>query len=400
MVNRRAFLGSAGLALVEGWAGVARGQEPAQGRGEPKAMRKALKPVAPTVPALPKTDERIVRTLGAIRDKHKLPGMIGAVLQGEALTAIGSVGVRKLGSDDALRVGDRVHLGSDTKAMTATLLGLLVDEGKLTWSSTVAEVFPARARSLHPDFQRVTLLQLLTHRAGLPANGPWWELKGRTPTEQRRDLLARMMKAAPESKPGTTFAYSNVGYALAGLMAEQVAGQSWERLMRERLFGPLGMTSAGFGPPGTPGTLDEPWGHEAGGKPTQHDNAPALGPAGTVHATIPDWARFAALHLKGAQGKARLLKASTFRTLHTPPGGGDYAGGWLVLNRPWAGGRALTHSGSNTYWYCTVWLAPARDFGILVATNQGGDVAAKACDEASESLILYTLGQARRAVRP
>ena len=73
--------------------------------------------------------------------------------------------------------------------------------------------------------------------------------------------------------------------------------------------------------------------------------------------------------------------------LHTPPSGGDYAGGWMAVDRPWAGGKALTHSGSNTMWYCTIWLAPARDFGILVATNKGGDGAVKACDEASGELI-------------
>ncbi len=276
------------------------------------------------------------------------------------------------------------------------MIGTLVEENKLSWSSSIRDVFPARAKALHPDFQGVTLSQLLTHRAGLPANGPWWELKGKTTTEQRRDLLSQMMKKRPESKPGTTFLYSNVGYAVAGLMAEQVTERPWERLMRERLFEPLGMKSAGFGPPGTPGKLDQPWGHSAEREPSQTDNAPALGPAGTVHVTVADWAKFAQLHLRGEQGKARILKAATFRSLHTPPGGGDYAGGWMVLSRPWAGGRALTHSGSNTTWYCTAWLAPARDFGVLVATNMGGETATQACDDACSSLIISAASILRR----
>ena len=144
----------------------------------------------------------------------------------------------------------------------------------------------------------------------------------------------RMMKDAPLSRPGSTFAYSNVGYAIAGLMAEQVTGRSWERLMSDLLFEPLGMASARVRPSGTPGKLDAPWGHDDKDKPSQSDNAPALGPAGTVHATIPDWAKFAALHLRGGQGKARLLKPATFRMLHTPPSGGDYAGGWMVCRPP------------------------------------------------------------------
>jgi CubicO group peptidase (beta-lactamase class C family) len=385
MASRRAFLGAvAGIVTA---AASARGQEPAK-KGGGKTAREVRKPVLPGLPASPlKSDDRINRALATIRGKHDLPGMIGAILRGESLEAIGADGVRKLGSDDPMRPGDVIHIGSDTKAMTATLIGMLVEERKLAWSSTVRDVFAARAKSLHPGFQGVSLSQLLTHRAGLQANGPWWGLKGKTPTEKRQDLLVRMMKDAPLSEPGTTFAYSNVGYAIAGLMAEQVTRRSWEDLMRERLFEPLGMASAGFGPPGTPGKLDAPWGHDSAGKPMQADNAPALGPAGTVHVTIPDWARFAALHLRGEAGKARLLKPETFRILHTPPPGGDYAGGWIVVDRPWAGGKALSHSGSNTMWYCTIWLAPARDFGVLVATNRGGDRASKACDEASGELI-------------
>jgi CubicO group peptidase (beta-lactamase class C family) len=248
---------------------------------------------------------------------------------------------------------------------------------------------------VHPDYREVTLLQLLNHRAGLPHDVPWSQLgQDLSPTRQRRNLLARGLKVPPGSKPGTKYEYSNVGYALAGLMAEQVAGRPWETLMRERLFEPLAMTSAGFGPPGTSGKLDQPWGHRPEGdkfKPVQKDNAPALGPAGTVRCSVPDWARFAILHMGGEQGRPRLLEQATFRKLHTPPSGSEYAAGWVVLDRPWAGGLALTHSGRNTMWYATVWLAPARDFALLVATNAGGDAASAACDEAVGVLIQHHL---------
>jgi CubicO group peptidase (beta-lactamase class C family) len=103
----------------------------------------------------------------------------------------------------------------------------------------------------------------------------------------------------PENRPGSTFGCSNTGYVLAGLMAEQVSDQSWEMLMRRRLCEPLVMSTAGFGSPGQPGSVDQPWGHRAVGgqvEPTQADNAPALGPAGTVHCSIQDWSKFAALH--------------------------------------------------------------------------------------------------------
>ncbi len=133
-----------------------------------------------------------------------------------------------------------------------------------------------------------------------------------------------MLKDAPLTKPGSTYAYSNVGYVLAGLMAEHVSGQSWETLMNKRLFEPLGMTSAGFGSPGHPGKVDQPWGHrDSGGevRPTQVDNAPVMGPAGTVHCSVPDWAKFASLHMSERAGKAQATQGEHLPGIaHAPAG--------------------------------------------------------------------------------
>ena len=343
--------------------------------------------------------------LEPIRERYRLPALAAVVLQGDRITMAGAVGVRKLGSPEEVTIDDRFHIGSDTKAMTATLCALLVEEGKLAWTSTIAEVFPELADSMDPDYRGVTLEQLLAHRGGTPADldagGLWARLWLRigTPTEQRRTLLEGVLTKPPAVKPGTKFLYSNAGYAIAGAMAEKVTGEAWEDLMRKRLFGPLGMTSAGFGPPGTAGRVDEPWGHAVRGDKlvavepgVLADNPPAIGPAGTVHVALGDWAKFIALHLRAAQGRARLLKPESFLKLHTPPEGQDYALGWGVTSRPW-GGRVLTHAGSNTMWYAVVWVAPEKDFAVLVATNAGGDEAAKACDEAAGALV-------RRVVAP
>jgi CubicO group peptidase (beta-lactamase class C family) len=336
------------------------------------------------------------QTLAPIRDAHHLPGMIGAILIGESLASIGAVGIRKIGSTEPMQVLDQVHLGSCGKAMTATMIGMIVDDGLLTWSSRVADVFPESASRLHRDFQSVTLWHLLTHRAGLPHDANWWALPGVTTTDQRRAAMLSLLGAAPLSRPGTTYTYSNAGYAIAGLMAEQITGLSWEALMKERVFDPLEMSSAGFGSPGRSGPssgssrVDQPWGHRENhgrAEANRQDNAPCMGPAGTIHCTVPDWAKFAALHLRGGRGKTRLLKPATLQILHTPPTGQEYAGGWLVVDRSWAGGKALNHNGSNTSWYVSIWIAPAREFATMVATNQGGNAAEAACEEASIELI-------------
>jgi CubicO group peptidase (beta-lactamase class C family) len=381
MITRRTVLRAAVVSGLAGYCGRALAQS---------KRKRATRQANPDGAAPVQGDERVAQVLAPVRDTHHLPGLVGAIVTGNRLAAIGAIGIRKIGSPEPIRVADQIHLGSNTKAMTATVIGMLVDEGTLSWQTTIRDAFPDLASQLHPDFQAVTLSHLLTHRAGLPANTSWWWLRGKTPTEQRKSLLATIMKDPPRSRPGATYTYSNVGYTLAGLMAEQATGESWEALMRRRLFEPLGMATAGFGTPGRRGTVEQPWGHRSVGEnvvPTQEDNPPVMGPAGTVHCSTPDWARFAGLHLAGAQGHGKLLKVSTFRALQTPPAGFEYAGGWVACERTWAGGRALCHSGSNNAWFATVWLAPARNFAILAATNQGGTVAQTAVDEAVVELI-------------
>ena len=111
------------------------------------------------------------------------------------------------------------------------------------------------------------------------------------------------------SKPGEKFLYSNWGYVIAGHMAEKATGKSWETLMQTEVFGPLKMSTAGFGGTGTLGKIDQPWPHSMLGMPMPtngkaQDNLPVMGPAGTIHMTIQDWGKFVAEHLKGHHGKS------------------------------------------------------------------------------------------------
>jgi CubicO group peptidase (beta-lactamase class C family) len=312
---------------------------------------------------------------------------------GKGLEASGVVGVRKAGTEIAATADDKWHLGSDTKAMTAVLIAALVENGRLKWETTIGEVFPELASSMAPAFQKINLLELLSHRAGLPAN-LFWGLVTRTQTirEQRLASLKAASTGKLNSEPGTKYLYSNLGYVIAGTMAERAAEAPWEDLVNKVVFQPLGMDSVGFGGVGTPGQIDQPWGHTADGKPVKDngpeaDNPPVLGPAGRVHCTLSDWARFVADWLRGARGEKALLKPDTYRILQTPPFGGDYALGWAVVEREWGGGKVLTHAGSNTMNLAVAWLAPLRDFAVLIVTNQGGPAAYKACDEAASALI-------------
>jgi CubicO group peptidase (beta-lactamase class C family) len=338
--------------------------------------------------------------LEPIRAKHSLPALGGLLLRGGEVVALGASGVRRQGADARVTPGDRWHLGSCTKAMTATLVARLVERGSLGWSTAVGDAFAASIEPIDPAWKRVTVEQLLQHRGGAPADlgadGLWarlWRREG-SPLEQRAQLVRGVLAKPPASDPGTRFVYSNAGYAIAGAMLEQICDGPWEDLMRREIFDSLGMASAGFGAPGAADALDQPCGHtleqgawipvEAG---PEADNPPAIGPAGAVHATLEDWAKFVGAHVAGARGESGLLKAETFARLHALPSEGDYALGWARPERPWAGGRVLTHSGSNTMWFAVVWAVPAKDAAILVTCNAGGDAAARACDEAAAALV-------------
>jgi CubicO group peptidase (beta-lactamase class C family) len=338
--------------------------------------------------------------LQPIRTAHGMPALGAAVLRDGQLVALGVDGIRRVGHPESVTVDDRWHLGSCTKAMTATLLARLCERELLGWGTTVADGLPQLAAAMHADAKGITLAQLLQHRAGLPPNPgePLWSELFRfdgTDTEARLEVARQLLAVAPAAVPGAKFVYSNSGYMLAGAIAERRTGAPWHELMQREVFAPLGITSAGFGMPGTADGTTQPWGHRGGSESAAGrtatvavfaDNPPSLGPAGTVHMTLGDWAKFVALHLGvlPAAG-APLLRPETLRALHTAPPGADYALGWVVCARPWAKGPVLHHNGSNTMWFCVAWLDPAAQFAVLVTCNHGDGAAA--CDAVAAACI-------------
>jgi len=335
-----------------------------------------------------------VQVLDAIRKRHDLPALAVVVVKDGRICDRAAVGIRKWGDPTPVTTNDVFHIGSCTKSMTATLTAMLIEEGKLRWDTTIAEVFPELRGRMDRQYESVTVEQLLTHRGGVPGVPPadaWKRAREQRgePASQRREFIEAVLRQPPEAAPGTKMIYSNQGYAIVGAMLDKLTGTPWETLITERLFKPLHMDSAGFGPPGTKGAVDQPWGHTLAMSipvPLQVDNPPAIASAGRVHCSLDDLARFTIFHMqRGRTGG--LLKPETLSKLHTPAGGGDYACGWLVLKRDWAGGNALMHNGSNTMWYVVMWLAPEKNFSVVVATNIAGPGAEQGCDEAAAAMI-------------
>jgi len=347
---------------------------------------------------------------------HNLPALAAAVVRGGGIVAVGAAGTRRMGTEAPVAVDDRFHIGSDTKAMTSLLAATFVEQGALGWDSTVGAIFPDMKQGMDAGLRGVTLQQLLSHTSGIPGdNDAFGDLLTRSLAQEGllldelRAWLVREWRTQPlAAPPGSRFAYSNMGYTLAGAMLERVGRKTWEELIVERVFTPLGLASAGFGPQSSLGRVDAPLGHRIRDDGSLRpilagpaaDNPPVIGPAGVVHLSIMDFAAWAAWHAGEGKRAPHIVKPETLRKLHAPvieippetgaapgtPTRGAYALGWGVINVPWANERLITHAGSNTMNLAMVFLQPSRDFAMVMATNVGGKKADDALKTLAEQL--------------
>jgi CubicO group peptidase (beta-lactamase class C family) len=314
------------------------------------------------------------------RKQKKLVGLAAMVTLDGQVKAAAADGERKLGSGVPLEMSDQWHLGGITKSITATMIARLVESGQMHWADTIGEILPDS--QVHDDWKPVTLIELLTDTAGAPANFSFavrfqWPAPGPPCSQARKQAVLNVLAHKPDYTPGTKFMYSNVGYCIAGAMAEKITGATWEDLVKREVFEPLGLTESGFGPPTSPDeTLPQPRGHRnvlfwKVAMDDQADNTPIMGPSGTIHMTLHDLYTYANEHLRGDLGQGKLLSAETYKLLHKP-NLDDYACGWLrrdpTAEIPYT---VFWHNGSNTLWYALVAFIPEQKMVVAVTANDG-----------------------------
>ena len=308
----------------------------------------------------------------------------GVMVEGEII-ALAAGGERRSGYTDRPSTDSIWHMGSITKSMTATMIATLIEDEILDFDTTVGEVF---TEDTHPDWAPITLSDLLSHRSGAPANFSLSSMFSGSPetieeiSTQRQEQVRALLRRTPRTEQGG-FVYSNAGYTIAGAMAERVTDQSWEELMVERVFTPLGVTFR-FGPDTGETAL---WGHRntpfgkqaVNPEGSNADNPAFIGPAGTVAMTMEALLNYGWMHLGGGE---QIVSADMLNRLHTPlpsdhPMGSQYAYGW-VYDQDGAGlglGPVIWHNGSNTMWYALLILIPDHN-AVMVFTSNDGDVPA------------------------
>lgn len=316
-----------------------------------------------------------------LREQKKLVGL-GAMVMVDGKVLDSAVdGVRLSGNKAKLTIEDRWHLGSITKSVTATMIARLVESGVMAWSDTVGDRFSDA--NVHETWKSVTLKQLLNHTSGAPADFSVWvrlrrPVRGPKRMAARKKAVQQVMSQPMAQTPGEEFRYSNVGYTIAGAMAETATGMLWEDLVEEQVFKPLKLRGAGFGPPSSSNReIEQPRGHISvfGWKTAvqdDSDNTPIMGPAGTVHMSLRDLCVYADAHLRGHLGQESLLKKDTFCEMLHQPELNQYACGWIRID---SGSRTpheiYWHNGSNTMWYGLIAFVPDKKMVIAITSNDG-----------------------------
>jgi CubicO group peptidase (beta-lactamase class C family) len=334
--------------------------------------------------------------LETIRAQHHLPSLAAALVVDGKVVAASAVGVRRWGSPEKATRDDAYHLGSVAKPITATMIARLVEQKKIRWDTTVGEMFPELVKTMNPAYRRVTVVQLLSHSSGMPYQPSTPESltdgRGKTVQDKRYEYVKAALADPPEAPPGTKVIYGG-GPVIVASALERSMKTSYEELMRELVFQPLGMTTAGFGAQATPGqfdAIDGPWDHELKGatpvpiEPSWAWALEARAPVGrNVHCSVIDLSSFCAVHLV----PGRFLSPASIAVLHSPVSPVDYAPGWALGNVEWARGRILWHGGSAGRNHALVHVVPEEGLATCVLTNIEGEGVHAACDEVNLFLV-------------
>jgi D-alanyl-D-alanine carboxypeptidase len=316
--------------------------------------------------------ERFVSRLG-------VPGAGIAMVDADGSFDAAVTGTTRRGHNEPVALSHQWHIGSCTKSITSAMYALLVQRGHARWETPVSELVADLADDIHSDWAIPTIDEVLQCRGGVRPNLRVRQLRQarddtRSAADQRTATARDILRIAP-ARHGQ-FRYSNLGYVVVGAAIDRLAG-SYEQALHDLILDPLGIDSAGLGPP------PDIWGHQSRlqfgplgighGRPSSparpvSDNPAVYTPAGRLHLSLPDWATIV-LRLFLDTDDRLLTAESIDRLLHVPDGNA-MAMGWA--DPPDQMPRAsAAMQGSNMFWAATGLLDTDRRRAVLLVTNDG-----------------------------
>ncbi len=327
-----------------------------------------------------------------------VPGMgVAVVADGKVLYARG-FGYRDVEDKKPMTADTLFAIGSTTKAMTATLLGMLVDEGKLAWDEPVVRYLPEFRLADAAITDRVSTRDLLTHRTGLPRHDMVWYNNLHS---SREEILGRLAHLELSADLRQRWQYNNLAFLTAGYLAGKLDGKSWEEAMRERLTGPLGMSRTVFSVKDMERDADHALPYvRKDGKISRipYRNIDLVGPAGSVDSSVNEMAKWLLFNLNGGRaGERQLIQKTTLAEIHAPqmvvpPAPPEaqiaqraYGMGWSVA--VYRGQRMLEHGGGIDGFTTAVSFFPDAGIGIVAFTNRASNLPNMASREIADRLL-------------
>jgi CubicO group peptidase (beta-lactamase class C family) len=348
------------------------------------ALSAALSPARAADPATRPDPVVVDRLATEALKRWKVPGVAVVIVRGDETTLLKGYGTKRLGADDPVTPDTLFPLASCTKAFTSTLAAMLVDEAELAWDDPVRKHLSTFHLSDPKADALVTMRDLLTHRTGVGGHDLVWY---RAPWGID-ESVRRIAHLPVAGQFRGEYHYNSLMYMAVGRALANRAGTPWEKLVRDRICTPFGMTGVAFTSAEADKFADRASGHrrtKAGAiEPMAAYPMPEPNPAGSLHATARDlgaWLKFQLAD--GVAGGRRLASAANLSETKTPqtlmrkdgPIGPiypdsvqvSYAMGWVVYDH--RGHKVVAHGGVVDGFRPQVTLLPDEKLGFALLNN-------------------------------
>lgn len=315
---------------------------------------------------------------------HAVPGLGVAIVKDGKVVLAKGYGVRERDKPAAVTENTLFAIGSVTKSFTAAAAAMYVEDGKLNWDDHIKTHVPDFEMKDYYLTNEIRLRDTLSHRVGLARHDMVW-YGSRYTTPQLVTKLKDMKAMQPLR---TAFVYNNLMYMVAGQTVAKVAGKAWDDVIAEKLFKPLGMTTANTSTAKLPKDGDVATPHERGRKSAPIAvpwlNIDSVAAAGAINASAADMAKYVQFQLsRGKAGDKRLVKSAVFREMHTPqmllPKGAGlfnpdskssaYGFGWFLSD--YHGRTVIEHGGNVDGMTAQVGFLPDENLGVVFLANLG-----------------------------
>ncbi|HEX4931570.1 MAG TPA: serine hydrolase [Gemmatimonadaceae bacterium] len=330
-----------------------------------------------------KLDAYVAATMKA----WKVPGIALAIVKDDSIVYAKGFGTRTVGKDEPVDANTVFAIGSASKAFTAALVAMAVDEGKMKWDEKVSSYLPGFQLYDNYASRELTVRDALSHRSGLSRGDFAWYLGG----FDRADILRRVRYLAPTWSFRSTFGYQNIMYLAAGEAVAAAERQSWDDQVRSKIFAPLGMTSSSTSVKALEGRPNVATPHYLLNDTlvtAPYKNIDNIAPAGSINSTVRDMAQWLRLQLgRGKYAGKQLISSGNHgdmwqpnihirldgpQALYMAPGANlqSYGMGWFLQD--FNGRLAVHHGGNIDGMSAMVAMLPEEQLGVVVLTNLNG----------------------------